>query len=116
MRKIPSTIETPVVDGTWWPAPSTRPAARKRELSYSETADFQWSYLFHGELFENGVVLVQPEPAKPVQDAILLRSAGLGVAQGLRLGLRAVLGGCWVLLPTGLAAHVWVEVMLGGRV
>lgn len=103
---------------------STRPAARKRELSYSETADFQWSYLFHGELFENGVVLVQPEPAKPVQDAILLRSAGLGVAQGLRLGLRAVLGvgqrlglgGCWVLLPTGLAAHVWVEVMLGGRV
>lgn len=71
---------------------------------------------------------MQPEPAKPVQDAILLRSAGLGLAQGLRLGLRAVLGvgqslglgSCWgkgwVLLSTGLAAHVWIEVMLGGRV
>lgn len=66
---------------------------------------------------------MQPEPAKPVQDAILFWSAGLTLAQRLGLGLRAELGerqslglgSRWekgrVLLSTGL-----VEVVLGGRV
>lgn len=70
---------------------------------------------------------MQPESTKPVQDAVLLRGAGLGWAQRLCLGLNAGLGvgqslGRWlgegsrVVLPPGVAAHVWVKVMLGGRV
>lgn len=53
---------------------------------------FQGSYLFHGELFKNRVILVQPKSAKPVQDATLLWSAGLGLARRLGLRLGAGLG------------------------
>lgn len=60
------------------------------------------THLLHGELFEDGVILVEPKPAQPVQDAVLLWSVelglgwslcvGLGARQGVGLGVRKGLG------------------------
>lgn len=50
------------------------------------------THLLHGELFEDGVILVEPKPAEPVQDAILLWSVGLGLAQCLCVRLGTGLG------------------------
>lgn len=45
------------------------------------------THLLHGELLEHRVVLVQPQPAQPVQDAALLRDGGLRLAGRLGAGL-----------------------------
>lgn len=41
------------------------------------------THLLHGELFEHRVIFMEPEPAEPVQDAVLLCGAGQGQGQGL---------------------------------
>lgn len=45
------------------------------------------THLLHGELFEDGVILMEPKPAEPVQDAVLLRSVRLGLGARLGMGL-----------------------------
>lgn len=41
------------------------------------------THLLHGELLEDGVILVEPKSAQPVQDAVLLGGIGLGRARCL---------------------------------
>lgn len=50
------------------------------------------THLLHGELFKDRVILVEPKPAEPVQDAILLWSVGLGLARCLSMRLGTGLG------------------------
>lgn len=54
--------------------------------------NLKMTHLLHGELFEDRVILVEPKPAEPVQDAILLWSVGLGLARCLCMGLGTGLG------------------------
>lgn len=81
------------------------------------------AHLLHGELLEHGVVLVQPQPAQPVQDAALLRGAGLHLAgrrrrqvslgAGLSVGQGlVVVGGRGGGQVQGLAAALGEEVVL----
>lgn len=46
------------------------------------------THLLHGELFEDRVILMEPKPAEPVQDAILLWCVGLGGRLRMGLGTR----------------------------
>lgn len=50
------------------------------------------THLLHGELFEDRVILMEPKPAEPVQDAVLLWSARLGLGWCLCMGLGPGLG------------------------
>lgn len=76
------------------------------------TSWFVWTstHLLHGQLFEDGVIFMQAESAEPVQDAVLLRLAGLGRRRRLRVGLGARLGMRWV--QGGLRAAVWIKLVL----
>lgn len=66
------------------------------------------THLLHGELLKNRVILVQPEPAKPVQDPALLWSAGLGLGLGLGLGAGLGVGqGLGLKLGLGLGLGEW---------
>lgn len=63
------------------------------------------THLLHGELLEHGVVLVEPQPTQPVQDAVLLGGAGLRLA-GRRRRRREV------SLGTGLSVRQ--DLVVGG--
>lgn len=57
-----------------------------------EVTSGRLTHLLHGQLFEDGVIFVQPEFAEPVQDVVLFRGGGLGLGLGLRPGQTVGLG------------------------